>query len=164
MRRLNIANPDFAQDPDDPAGFRARAARLGPGFGAQETGTTLYELPPGEAICPYHYEYGEEEWLLVLSGRPTLRTPEGAELLDPLDLVFFPKGPDGAHQVRNDGDEPVRVLLWSTVRLPTASAYPDSGKIGVWTGVAGEDGLFERKSAVDYYRGEGDDARADRPA
>ena len=58
----------------------------------------------------------------------------GIEQLDPLDLVFFPRGPDGAHQVRNDTDEPARVLMWSTVVYPTATAYPDSGKVGVWTG------------------------------
>ena len=46
------------------------------------TGTTLYHLPPGELLCPYHYEYGEEEWLLVLSGRPFLRTPSGTEELE----------------------------------------------------------------------------------
>ena len=51
--------------------------RFGPQVGATRTGTSVYELPPGQAICPYHYEYGEEEWLLVLVGRPTLRTPAG---------------------------------------------------------------------------------------
>ena len=49
------------------------------------TGASVYELPPGQAICPYHYEYGEEEWLLVLDGRPTLRHPEGTDQLDPWD-------------------------------------------------------------------------------
>ena len=40
---------------------------------------TVYELPPGQSICPYHYELGDEEWLIVLAGRPTLRTPEGEQ-------------------------------------------------------------------------------------
>ena len=88
-------------------------------------------------MCPYHYEYGEEEWLLVLAGRPSLRTPEGTEQLAPLDLAFFPAGPPGAHELRNDTDEPVRVLMWSTVGLPPATAYPDSDKVGVYTGVPG---------------------------
>ena len=96
-RRVNIADPELEFDAEDPPGFRAGMLRPGPGFGAEGTGASLYELPPGEAVCPYHYEYAEEEWLLVLSGTPSVRTPEGTEQLAPLDLVFFPRGPDGAH-------------------------------------------------------------------
>jgi uncharacterized cupin superfamily protein len=100
MRRINIAKPQFQYDESDPEGFRSGMARLGPGLGATETGTSVYELPPGQAICPYHYEYGEEEWLLVLEGRPTLRDPEERTQLDPWDLVYFSPGPAGAHSVR----------------------------------------------------------------
>jgi uncharacterized cupin superfamily protein len=156
MRRIvPISDPAFTHDPVDPDGFRCGVARLGPEVGAQQTGTTVYELPPGQAICPYHYEYGEEEWLLVLAGRPSLRTPEGTEQLVPLDVAFFPRGPAGAHQVRNETGEPARVVMWSTVVLPTATAYPDSGKVGVWTGDKAEDLMAERSSGVDYYTGEG---------
>ena len=97
MRRINIADPAFTYDPGDPEGFRAGMLRFGPQVGAKRTGTSVYELPAGQAICPYHYEYGEEEWLLVLSGRPTLRTPDGSEQLEPWDSVHFPEGPTGAH-------------------------------------------------------------------
>jgi uncharacterized cupin superfamily protein len=155
MRRVNLSDPDFAGDPEDPEGFRARMARFGPQLGAKETGASAYELPPGQALCPYHYEYGEDEWLLVLQGRPSVRTPDGTEQAEPLDLVFFPKGPEGAHQIRNDTGEPVRVLMWSTVVHPSATAYPDSDKVGVWTGIKAEDGMFVRSSRVGYYEGEG---------
>jgi uncharacterized cupin superfamily protein len=128
--------------------------RVGTLVGAKETGTSVYELPPGQALCPYHYEYGEEEWLLVLSGRPTLRTSEGTEELAPFDVAFFPKGPEGAHQVRNDSDETVRVLLWSQVIVPSATAYPDSDKVGIWTGIREENLMAPRSANVDYYRGE----------
>jgi len=154
MRRLNIAEPELTYDPEDPEGFRAGMCRLGPLVGADRTGTTLYDLPPGELLCPYHYEYGEEEWLLVLSGRPFLRTPEGTVDLEPMDVAFFPRGPEGAHQVGNRGEEPARVLMWSEVTSPTVSAYPDSDKVGVWTGVKTEDLIVERSSGVEYYRGE----------
>ena len=83
MPRLNISAPDFHYDASDPDGFRAGMFRFGPRIGAKATGCSIYELPPGQAICPYHYEYGEEEWLLVLEGRPTLRTPEGEEEIGP---------------------------------------------------------------------------------
>ena len=154
QRIVPISDPAFTHDPTDPEGFRCGMARLGPGVGAEQTGATVYELPPGQAICPYHYEYGEEEWLLVLHGRPSLRTPSGTEQLGPSDMAFFPRGPEGAHQVRNDTGEPARVLMWSTVVIPTATAYPDSGKVGVWTGDRAEDLMVQRSSGVGYYAGE----------
>ncbi len=101
MRRANIEEPEFDYDPEDPEGFRAGMFRPGPDLGASMLGASVYELPPGQALCPYHYEYGEEEWLLVLRGTATVRTPEGEEELGPWDLTCFPPGPDGAHQVRN---------------------------------------------------------------
>jgi uncharacterized cupin superfamily protein len=156
MQRVTLAEPSFAYRSSIPEGFRSGMLRVGPDVGAQDSGATLYELPPGQAICPYHYEYGEEEWLLVLEGRPSVRTPDGTEQLDPLELVFFPKGPSGAHQVRNDTDHPARVLMWSTVVYPTATAYPDSDKLGVWTGDRAEDVIVPRSSRVDYFHGEAD--------
>jgi uncharacterized cupin superfamily protein len=154
MPHVNIADPEFVYDPDDPEGYKTGMFRFGKQLGAQRTGTSVYELPPGQAICPYHYEYGEEEWALVLSGRPTLRTPAGISTLSPMDVVFFPIGPDGAHQIRNETDDPVRVMMWSQIVHPSATAYPDSDKVGIWTGVEGENVLVMRTSEVDYYHGE----------
>lgn len=155
MRIVNIGEPQLFWDPADPEGFRSGMWRFGGELGATDSGTTLYELPPGQAICPYHYEHGEEEWLLVLGGEPTLRTPEGTRVLRPLDVAFFPKGPDGAHQIRNDSDEAVRVLMWGTVVYPTVSVYPDSDKLGIWTEGRVDNLIVERSSGVDYFRGEG---------
>jgi uncharacterized cupin superfamily protein len=157
MRRVSLSKPDLTYDPKDPEGFRSGLFRFGPQLGATQSGATLYELPPGQAVCPYHYEYGEEEWLLVLEGRPSLRTPDGTEQLEPSDVAFFPKGPGGAHQISNGTDSTVRVLMWSTVVYPTATAYPDSDKVGIWTGNAAEDLLAPRSSKVDYFHGEAHD-------
>jgi uncharacterized cupin superfamily protein len=154
MRRVDLASPPLAFDPADPPGFRAGMFRFGAQLGATQLGATLYELPPGQALCPYHYECGEEEWLLVLSGRATVRHPGGVEELEPLTAACFPTGPEGAHQVRNEGDAPVRVLMWSSVVLPTATVYPDSDKIGVWTGNPADDLIVRRSAGVDYYDGE----------
>ena len=154
MRVLNIADPEFTYDDDDPPPFHAGMFRLGNQLGAAQTGMSVYELPPGQSICPYHYEYAEEEWALVLSGRPTVRTPEGERELAPFDVAFFPTGPDGAHQIRNDADETARVAMWSTVVTPSATAYPDSDKVGIWTGVEGENLMARRTSHVHYYDGE----------
>ena len=134
----------------DPIGYQGDWLRLGPLLGAELLGATVYRLGPGESICPYHYEYGNEEWLLVLSGRPLLRHPGGEDTLDPGDMVCFPEGPEGAHKLTNATTEPVRVLMISTVHEPSVAVYPDSAKIGVWP--PGK--LFREADAVDYWVGE----------
>jgi uncharacterized cupin superfamily protein len=155
MKRINIAAPQFTYDDADPEGFRSGAAKLGKLLGgAEESGISVYELPPGQAVCPYHYECGEEEWLLVLEGNPTLRHPEGSERLEPSDVVLFPKGPEGAHGIYNEAEQTVRVLMFSTVVLPTATVYPDSDKVGIWTGDPESDVIVHRESRVPYFDGE----------
>ena len=155
MRRVSIKDPEFTYDPGDPDGFRSGLFRFGKELGAERTGTSVYELPPGQAVCPYHYEIAEEEWVMALQGRPTVRTPEGSETIEPFDVVFFPPGREGAHQILNDTDEPVRVMMWSEVTYPAATVYPDSDKIGVWTGGDKSDDLLAlRSSKVDYFHGE----------
>jgi uncharacterized cupin superfamily protein len=154
MQRVNIASPQFEYDGEDPQGFRSGMARLGKLLGAEQSGITVYEVPPGQSVCPYHYEVGEEEWLLVLEGTPTLRHPEGSGTLRPWDVVFFPRGPEGAHGIRNETAATVRVLMFSTVVVPTATVYPDSDKIGIWTGDPETDTMARRESRVGYYDGE----------
>jgi uncharacterized cupin superfamily protein len=152
MRRVSLVQPDLEYDADDPEGFRAGCFRAGPGLGAAITGASLYELPPGQAVCPYHYEYAEEEWLLVVQGTVEVRHPGGTGTLGPWELAFFPRGPDGAHGVANAGQETARVLMFSNVAELAATTYPDSDKIGVYP--QGERHLFRRADAVDYYDGE----------
>lgn len=157
MRKANVFTVTTETDPDDPQGYRAGGIRLGPHVGAQEIGGSIYDLPPGQSICPYHFEYGNEEWLLVLRGRPVLRHPEGdgeaEDELEPGDTVCFSRGPAGAHKVTNRTDEPVRVLMLSTMTEVDISYYPDSEKFGVRP-EAGEGFLVRRASGVDYYDGE----------
>jgi uncharacterized cupin superfamily protein len=89
-------------------GYRHRAARVGGRLGAVQLGASLYETPPGEKLWPYHWEIGCEEFLVVVSGCPTLRTPDGERALAPGDFVHFPEGEAGTHQLRNDSAEPRR--------------------------------------------------------
>ena len=123
-------------------------------MGAAVTGMSVYELPPGQAIGPYHYEYPDEEWLVVLDGRPTIRHPDGEHELQPWDVVFFPPGPDGAHAVRNGTDATVRVMMFSNISEVAASVYPDSDKVAIWTGHDTDDLVVKRTSGVDYWDGE----------
>jgi len=114
VRRINLGAVRCEPRPQLPDGFRRNSTRVGTTLGAARTGLSVYELPPGQAVSPYHYEEPEEEWLLVVSGTPTLRHPDGEEQLEPWDLVFFPAGPAGAHLVRNNSESTARVAMFSS--------------------------------------------------
>jgi uncharacterized cupin superfamily protein len=148
--QLNLGDLTPAYDSGDPPGYQSAMDRFGSRIGAQQLGASLYELPPSQSICPYHYEYGREEWVIVLDGAPTLRTPRGTETLQSGDTIVFPEGPDGAHKVTNDTSQIVRVLMLSNTTDPSVALYPDSGKIGVWP--PGK--LFRLSQEVDYWDGE----------
>jgi uncharacterized cupin superfamily protein len=150
----NLFDVALAKDDDDPPGYGAFYARVGPLIGASALGLSVYELPPGESICPYHFEYPEEEWLIVLDGRPTLRHPGGEDELEPWDTVVFPTGPEGAHKVTNRTEERARVAMLSTKAKTAVAVYPDSSKVGVWSGDGEVALLFRRGDAVDYFDGE----------
>jgi uncharacterized cupin superfamily protein len=154
VQRANLNSLEVEYDDQDPEGYRAGMARFGPSIGAVKLGASLYELPPGQSICPYHYEYPEEEWVIVLEGRPTLRHPQGEDELEQGDVVCFPEGPEGAHKVTNRTDETAKVLMFSTRTNPAVAVYPDSDKIGIWTGNDADHVIVPRASNVDYYAGE----------
>jgi len=149
---LFTGETDTGPDGTEPPGYLCRAVKLGPKLGAARLGMSVYDLPPGEAICPYHFEWTDEEWLFALSGRPTLRTPEGECVLDPGDVVCFPAGPDGAHHVRNASQDQVRVAILSTKHEVGIAEYPDSDKVGVWVGAAHY--MLRRSEQLDYWDGE----------
>jgi uncharacterized cupin superfamily protein len=156
MARVDEANL-FADDWDDEharEGNSWRVARVGERVGGRRIGASLYEIEPGLRSWPYHFHYGNEEWLLVVAGRPTLRTPDGERELAEGDVVCFPAGPGGAHSVENRSDEPARVLMLSTLVTPSISVYPDSDKVGVRPGVPEDTLNFLRPDAVDYWAGE----------
>jgi uncharacterized cupin superfamily protein len=157
MESYNLYDGELEEDPKEPAGYCRRWQRFGARLGGSLLGMTVYELAPGESVCPYHYEY-DEEWLLVITGRPVLRDPDGEHELETGDVVCFPVGPAGAHQVFNRGSDPLRIAMLSTKSEPAVAVYPDSDKIGVWPGNP-DDNLMLRRSdgAVDYYDGELED-------
>jgi uncharacterized cupin superfamily protein len=127
----NINRPDFDELRDWP-GFHARRARLGRQLGTQRLGVSYWELDPGEAAYPYHVHYAEEEVLIVLDGTPALRTPDGWRDLEPGEVVAFPTGEEGAHQLVNRSEGVVRFLAASTQYGPDVVAQPDSGKVGMF--------------------------------
>lgn len=150
VQRANLATITCDPRAQLPDGFRRNSTRVGTLLGAARTGLSVYELPPGQAIGPYHYEDPEEEWLMVVSGTPTLRHPGGEDQLEPWDLVFFPSGPEGAHLVRNDSESTARVAMFSSITAGVgAVVYPDSDMIQLFTTDGEDDLVVERSSAVD---------------
>lgn len=147
---MNLFDADLAHDADDPPGYGTSYVRLASPLGMEVLALNVFELPPGQSLCPYHYETGEEEWIVVLTGRPTLRTPEGERELGPWDCAYCPTGEEGAHKVTNNTDEPARIFIWSNHLAVSTSVYPDSGKVGAWP--PGK--LFRLDDAVDYWDGE----------
>ncbi len=154
MARANVFEAKFEYDDADPDGYRSGVAHLGRLAGGQGNTVKLFQLPPGQSLCPYHYEY-TEEWLLTLAEPVELRGPGGVETLEPGALVCFPSGPEGAHKLTNRGERPAVVMMFSSSREPAVAVYPDSGKVGVWPGNP-EDELMLRKAdgKVGYYDGE----------
>jgi uncharacterized cupin superfamily protein len=152
----NINDPHF-DEPREHPGFRCSRARLSRQAGSERLGMSLWELPPGEAAYPYHHHLAEEELLLVLDGRPSLRTPEGWHDLSEGEVVAFLRGEDGAHQLANRTQETVRFLAISTSGDPDLVVYPDSGKLGAFERLPDGSGLrsmFRMVDAVDYHDGE----------
>ena len=144
MRRFNLAAPDFDQA-SDRDGYRWRGARVGPAIGSEQMGASIYELADGQRVHPYHFHHGLEEWLLVVAGSPLLRTPGGERVLRAGDVVCFPVGQSGAHEVTGPGT----VLLVAENRTPDAIEYPDSGKVGFYP--PGK--VFRSADAVDLWDG-----------
>jgi uncharacterized cupin superfamily protein len=153
--RPNILDPELDQS-SERDGFRHRGSRVAEKAGAHRLGATLYELPPGQRTFPYHWHTANEEMLIVLRGTVSLRDPDGWRELSEGSVVAFPRGERGAHQMRNDGSEPVRFLMVSELRSPEVLVYPDSGKVGAreWKATDRLRLNWRRDDAVDYWEGE----------
>jgi uncharacterized cupin superfamily protein len=151
MKTFNIFTPAIEYDDTDPDGYHAGMDRFGPKIGASRIGASVYELPPGQALCPYHYE-SDEEWIIVLEGAVSVRHPDGTDVLAPGATAAFPVGPAGAHKVFNASEETVRFLMLSTKDDVWYTVYPDSDKVQ-W-GNGRERSLVRLGENLDYYDGE----------
>jgi uncharacterized cupin superfamily protein len=150
---FNLHGDEWDREEGRP-GWRSKDAFVGRRLGAELLGGSLYELEPGDRLFPYHVHHANEEWVIVVRGRPTLRSPDGEQELREGDVAVFPRGQAGAHQVSNRTDTPVRVLMLSSMVLPEIVEYPDSGKVGA-RDATGERLLMSRPGPrLDYWDGE----------
>ncbi|MFL5953066.1 MAG: cupin domain-containing protein [Gaiellaceae bacterium] len=128
-RVFNLLDGELSPYDEGPDGHRFAMRHLARELGAKLTGLTVYDVEPRQSAWPYHFELNEEEWLLVVGGELTLRTPSGERVLRAGDVACFPAGADGAHAVRNDGSVTARFAMPSSVApLGDATVYPESGK------------------------------------
>jgi len=158
MTPPNIHRSDFDEQ-GDADGFRWKGESVAFKAGSERLGASVYDVPPGEATFPYHYHLANEELLIVLRGRPHLRTPDGWQQLEEGEVVAFPVGERGAHQLVNRTDDQVRLLMISEMRSAETSVYPDSDKVGVREHApgSGREGLrlnFRAEDQRDYWDGE----------
>jgi len=154
MKTFNL-NSDEWDATRDREGWRVKGVLVGERIGGELIGATMSQVEPGNKLWPYHTHYLNEEWVIVLRGEPTLRTPEGEQVLKEGDVVCFPRGKDGAHQIINRTDSPIRVLMLSSMIPGEVIEYLDTGKV-LAKGVNDEDIMFARPgSTVEYWEGEG---------
>ena len=92
--------------------------------------------------------------MIVLRGEPNLRTPAGEQVLQEGDVVCFPRGKAGAHQIVNRTGSPIRVLMLSSMIPGEVIEYLDTGKI-LAKDAQDEDIMFARPGEpADYWEGE----------
>jgi uncharacterized cupin superfamily protein len=111
-------------------------------------GMSIWEFQPGGSQFVYHFHHGSEELLIVLRGTPTVRMQDGDHDLREGDVVPFPRGPQGGHQIRNGGESLARVLLVSTNANPDVAEYPETGKLAAI--VDGEHRFHRAADAVEH--------------
>lgn len=102
-------------------------------LGGERLACGLWELAPGKKSFPLHAHLVTEEALFVLSGRAKVRTPEGETPIGPGDFVSFPAG-GPAHQLINDGSEPLVYVAFSATQGVDVVEYPESGKVAAAVG------------------------------
>ena len=149
----NIYEPEYDVEHDG-APYIWQRSRLGRMAGSERLGASLFALPPGSTTFPLHAHLHNEELLVVIAGTPTLRTGRDGEpdrVLPAGEVVAFPAGRAGAHQLRNDSDQPVSLLIVSTMVAPEINLFPDTNELWVRDFVPGTDapdGAFDVRAPL----------------
>ena len=117
-------------------------------------GASLWEFQAGAGQFAYHFHHGTDELLIVLRGTVVVRMHDGDRRLAEGDVVPFPRGPEGGHQIRNDSAAPARVLIVAAHADPDVAEYPETGKIAAIVG--GEHRFHRAADAVKHAGPEAD--------
>ncbi|MCI0509287.1 putative cupin superfamily protein [Chromohalobacter marismortui] len=119
--------------------FEAAQAAFAAAAGATHLGARLVEVPPGKRAWPHHAHHANDELFVILAGTGELRWGENRHPVTSGDVVVCPAGgKESAHQLIASPDSPIplRYLAVSSMREPDILEYPDSDKLGIFTGSA----------------------------
>lgn len=144
----------FVSDPAKPAQFDLLTVepRLSKITGSKQLIFDLRQLNPGKYSFPYHFHKNSEEFMYIISGEMTVRTPDGLRTIKQGEMVFFELGETSTHQFYNHSDKPCVYLDIRTNMGYDVTEYPDSGKVNIFPfGM-----IFEKDKQVDYFKGEED--------
>jgi uncharacterized cupin superfamily protein len=162
-RHPQVVNVDEVESMEHPKGrFGATAKRLGAPAGANKIGFNWMELQPGKTSFPYHYHTGIEEGIFILCGTGEMRIGAATVAVRAGDYIAFPAGPDGAHTVTNDGQQPLQYLVFSDTNTTDIIGYPDSKKFAfgampdptTWPKGFWVRKVIKDQESVDYFDGE----------
>ncbi len=120
------------------------------GLNPENLNFDLRQLNPDQYSAPYHFHRYAEELFMIISGSATLRTPNGLEIVNSGDLIFFEKGKTGAHQLYNHTTDTCIYLDIRTYIGYDVAEYPDSNKIFI----APSREIFNKDLQTDYFDGE----------
>ena len=143
---------EFQESPNKIDNYRifTDVSRIKKGINPENLNFDLRQLNPGQYSAPYHFHRYAEELFMIISGSATLRTPNGLEIVNSGDLIFFEKGKTGAHQLYNHTAEICIFLDIRTYIGYDIAEYPDSDKILL----APTFEIFNKDSQVNYFDGE----------
>lgn len=122
------------------AGRRQRA--LGDAGGLTQFGVNLVVLDPGAASSLRHWHQEEDEFVMVLAGRPTLVEDAGPQPLGPGDCAAFPAGVPDGHTLVNEAAEEVRLLVVGTRAQREVGTYSD---VDLRIEIEGREARFTRR-------------------
>jgi uncharacterized cupin superfamily protein len=143
---------EFLESPNKIDNYRifTDVSRIKRGINPENLNFDLRQLNPGQYSTPYHFHRYAEELFMIISGSATLRTPNGLEIVNGGDLIFFEKGESGAHQLYNHTSEHCIFLDIRTYIGYDIAEYPDSEKILI----APSFEIYNKNSQAKYFDGE----------
>jgi len=143
---------EFQESPNKIDNYRVftDVSRMKKGLSPENLNFDLRQLNPDQYSAPYHFHRFAEELFMIVTGSATLRTPNGLEIVNSGDLIFFEKGEKGAHQLYNHTSEVCVYLDIRTYLGYDVAEYPDSNKILLAPSME----IFAKDSQVSYFDGE----------
>ena len=122
--------------------------QLGEVFGIKNFGVNLTTLHPGGESALFHKHAKQDEFIYVVSGRPTLITEEGEFELSPGMCAGFPKGTGDGHHFLNRTDTDAVILVIGDRTAGDVVTYPDDDLLG--TPLPGGGYVFTHKDGTSY--------------